>query len=382
MLDRIIKLITSLKLTVVCLGLGLVLVFVGTLAQVDQGLYQAQTRFFKSFFIYWTLPGAAWKIPVFPGGYLVGTVLLLNLIAAHISRFKLTRKKAGILMIHTGLILLLLGQLLTDVLSRESAMRLGVGETKNYSQDFRANELVVIDTSNPASDRVVSIPESRLVRGEEISLPELPVKLHVLESWENSTLFDGPTTNAIAVKASHGIGTKAYLAPLKPTVSENERNLPSALIEVVAPSGSLGSWLVTSQTATRQQFEYQGKTYQIALRFTRYYNPYNLTLVDCTHEIYKGTDTPKNFSSRVRVDNPVTKEDREVLIYMNNPLRYSGTTYYQFQMSEPGRPKESTLQVVTNPTWLTPYFSCGLVGFGMVVQFLTHLFGFIKRRNP
>src|SRR4051812_6634700 len=100
MLDRAFKLLTSLKLTVVCLGIAVILVFVGTLAQVDEGLYQAQVRYFKSFLIYWTPHGSHSKIPVFPGGYLLGTVLLANLLAAHISRFKLTRKKAGILMIH------------------------------------------------------------------------------------------------------------------------------------------------------------------------------------------------------------------------------------------------------------------------------------------
>ena len=46
MLDRAFKLLTSLKLTVVCLGIAVVLVFVGTLAQVDEGLYQAQVRYF------------------------------------------------------------------------------------------------------------------------------------------------------------------------------------------------------------------------------------------------------------------------------------------------------------------------------------------------
>src|ERR1700716_1461223 len=99
-LDRVINFFTSLKLTVACLTIGLVLVFVGTLAQADLGLYKAQNEFFRSFFIYWTPKGASWRIPVFPGGYLVGGILLINLITAHIHRFKLTRKKIGIWMIH------------------------------------------------------------------------------------------------------------------------------------------------------------------------------------------------------------------------------------------------------------------------------------------
>ena len=88
--------LASLRLTVTLFALSMVLVFVGTLAQVDLGLYKAQNEFFRSFFIYWGPAGASWKIPVFPGGYLVGGVLLINLVTAHFTRFKLTRKKIGI----------------------------------------------------------------------------------------------------------------------------------------------------------------------------------------------------------------------------------------------------------------------------------------------
>src|SRR5712675_1033463 len=124
MLDRLVKLLTSLRLTVVLLCAGLLLVFVGTLAQVDEGLYQAQVRYFKSWFIFNpTIGDSRWPI-ILPGGYLIGTMLLINLVTAHIRRFQFTRKKLGIHLIHGGLVLLLLGQLLTDVLSRESAMTL------------------------------------------------------------------------------------------------------------------------------------------------------------------------------------------------------------------------------------------------------------------
>ena len=70
------KIFTSLRLTVVCLAVGILLVFFGTLAQVNEGLYNAQHRWFRSFFVWWSPAGANWKIPMFPGGYLVGTVLL------------------------------------------------------------------------------------------------------------------------------------------------------------------------------------------------------------------------------------------------------------------------------------------------------------------
>src|SRR5947208_16278130 len=104
------------------------------MAQVDLGLYKAQNDFFRSFLVFWSPKSASWKIPVLPGGYLVGGVLLLNLVAAHLRSFHFTRKKIGSWLIHSGLILLLLGQLRSDMLSREITLRLRAGEAKHYSQ--------------------------------------------------------------------------------------------------------------------------------------------------------------------------------------------------------------------------------------------------------
>ena len=67
----------------------------------------------------------------------------------------------------------------------------------------------------------------------------------------------------------------------------------------------------------------------IALRPARYYKPYSVTLQKFTHERYAGTEIPKDFSSRVTLIDPERSVNRDVLIYMNHPLRYRGETFYQ-----------------------------------------------------
>jgi len=270
------------------------------------------------------------------------------------------------------------------VLSTESAMSLAEGESRNYSQDFRDNELVIIDATAPDRDKVFSIPESLVAKKKEVLVPELPFTVRILNYWENSALFDAPTNNAVPVKTTQGLGTHALLLPLKPTVSMDDRNIPSAIVEVLSPEGSLGTWLVSSQTATPQGFEYKGKSYRLALRVTRYYKPFSLKLESFTHERYRGTDIPKNFASVVRLQRPATGEDREVKIYMNSPLRYNGETYYQAGFDPRNDElvhKITILQVVHNPGWLTPYFSCALVALGLVIQFGQHLIGFVQKRR-
>ena len=71
--------------------------------------------------------------------------------------------------------------------------------------------------------------------------------------------------------------------------------------------------------------------------------------------------------------------DREVTIWMNNPLRYAGEAFYQSSF-EPGK-KLTILQVVRNDGWMLPYLACMIVGVGMTVQFGSHLLGFLRRRQ-
>src|ERR1700734_1954324 len=121
-LSWLIKFFTSLRLTVVLLAFAIVLVFIGTLAQVDEGLYNAQARYFRQ----WIVLGLdlfGKRVPlILPGGYLIGTLLLINLLAAHIYRFQFSVKKIGIQITHSGVILLLVGQLVTDMFAHESQL--------------------------------------------------------------------------------------------------------------------------------------------------------------------------------------------------------------------------------------------------------------------
>jgi hypothetical protein len=400
MLDRFINFFTSLRLTVVCLALALVLVFVGTLAQVQIGLYAAQSEYFRSFFVYWTPKGTHWKIPFLPGGWLIGLVLLVNLLAAHIKRFQLSRKKIGIILIHAGLILLLGGQFLTELFQVEGQMRLEPGDVKNYSESARKSELAVIDTTDPGQDRVVAIPQSLVAQGGEIRTPELPFTLRVEKYFPNSAPAGPMTGEAEKIKAADGIGQRLFFSPQPIARSMDAVDLPAALVQAVSDKGPIGEWVVSAwftrwpafaglqaeiggimpdvKLTAPQSFAFNGRTYEIALRPVRYYNPYSVKLLAFNHDLYLGTDVPKNFSSRIHLTDPTTGDDRDILIYMNNPLRYHGQTFYQASF-EPGD-AGTILQVVRNPASLAPYIACSLVALGLVVQFLMHLFSFARRR--
>jgi hypothetical protein len=376
-LDRLVSFFTSIKLTVVLLVLALVLVFIGTLAQVELGLYEVQSRFFQSFFAMWGPAGASWKIPVFPGGYLIGGLLLLNLVCSLI-KIGFNPKKSGIIVIHIGLMLLLVGQLATDKLASEGMMHLRLNETRSYSESDRRHELTITDSSDPAHANVVAIPDSRLATGDTLDVG-LPFRLKVRQFMPNSALARQEVSGFSKSPATAGTGQGLWYREEPAVTKMDERDIPSVIVDLETPAGQeLGTYLLSRYFDRPEHVDAGGKHFDLALRLRRYYKPFSLHLLEFRHDVYKGTTIPKNFSSLVRLDNPDNGEKREVKIYMNNPLRYGGYTFYQsgFDPDNQG----STLQVVRNPGWLAPYFGCLIVGGGLLLQFLTHLIPFLKRK--
>ena len=411
LIKKIVAFFTSLKLTVVLLAFAIVLVFIGTIAQADEGLYGAQAHYFKQ----WLVLGAHFfghKIPlILPGGYLLGVLLLVNLVAGHIFRFEFAWKKTGIQLAHAGVIVLLVGQLSTDLLSRELQMHFIEGETRSYSDSASEYELIFAN-----GNEVTAISEKILKSGAELKIPSLPFTIRVKAHWRNSDMnFRAPMLKNAPPLTTNGVALNFDFRKVEDSKTMDSRNVPTAVLEFITPAGSLGTWIASPWTsdpalieAVRNGYTQMGATmaqsivaklispqsttvngqkFTFFIRPARVIHPFSLTLLKATHTVYPGTDIPKDFRSRVRIDHSQTGEKREVEISMNHPLRYGGYTYYQYQMSagemvdRSGQKPSSVLQVVRNPSWLTPYVGCGLVGLGLIIQFLYHLIGFVSKRK-
>ncbi len=107
----------------------MMLIFVGTIAQRDMGLFAAQQMFFSSFvFFYAGIP--------FPGGYTILSIMSVNLIAKFIFLSPWTRAKIGIHLIHLSIIILLLGGLMTAVTMKEGFIPFREGDTRDEIMAF------------------------------------------------------------------------------------------------------------------------------------------------------------------------------------------------------------------------------------------------------
>src|SRR5438270_5721739 len=172
--------LTSLKLTLVCLVLLMVLVVACTLAQVNLGVLPAVNAYIRSFLVWWRVPGSDVSIPVFPGGALVGLVLVVNLIAAQLRRLELSWRKAGLWVVHAGLILLFVGEFASAAFQVEMQLPIQVGETVDHLESPRGVGLALADTTDPGHDDVYGVPESLLARNRSIPVTGTPFVLEML----------------------------------------------------------------------------------------------------------------------------------------------------------------------------------------------------------
>jgi hypothetical protein len=406
---RVFQVLASLRLTVVLFSVAMGLVFFGTLAQIDKGVWTVVDDYFRSWVVwvpfqllaefgkkfFGVSEQATWggSFP-FPGGWLLGTAMLVNLLAAHLTRFKISWRRAGILLTHAGVILLMVGELVTGLFAVESLMTLQVGESSNFIDHSLKVELAVTD---PAG-RTVAIPQGMLRPGNTVSHPELPFDVEVTEFFKNTNPVGvrGGDDSDVVVSAE-GVRYRAEPATEESGVkSEQRKDMPGVRLKILrkgTPEVLLERFfsLWEYRNATNRFFmvlpvsvAVDGKPYTVVLRNERIYKPYTIELLAFEHKKYAGTDTARDFASTVRLLDSETGEERQVRVWMNHPLRHRGETFFQAGTiaSEKGKPDTGTvLQVVKNPGWLLPYASCIVVTLGLLVHFGMNLTKFASRRT-
>ncbi len=468
-LKSLLKPLASPRLTVVLLALSVILVFAGTIAQVNQGIWDVMHEYFRSPLVFIPLqnffPGEtslSLKVP-FPGGYTIGLLMLINLIAAHVARFKIKArgprlyagaamvllgaaliiwfhngplpgeilssaggyagvlplmfvgagfysplvigcalafgKRGGIVLVHAALILLLIGEGVTSATAVETQMPIYEGAVSDWAQDIREVELAIIDPTSPDSDLTVAIPESRLIRaasdGMPIVHPVLPFSIIVERYYPNSELTvmrPGARPSDALANRGFGISTSAVSLPKVSGVDITRNiNVPAAYVTFMRDGASVGTYLVSPNLQTdsyviaEQEVDGGDRLYRIALRFRRYHKPYSLRLDEFHHDVYPGTTIPRNFSSDLHLVDTERGVDQDVVVHMNNPLRFAGDTLFQSSWipgARDGAPDRGTiLMVVRNPGWTIPYVACAMGTIGLFYQFGIGLTGFLRRRS-
>jgi len=308
----------------------------------------------------------------------------------------LFRKRAGIVLLHAGIVLIMVNEIVVHSLHDEGVMQLAEGQTVNYVQDIRTPELAVTDRSDAETDDVVVVPEAMLRDSRTIRDDALPFDIDVVQYFLNSNIRKAKDGEANTAKTETGEVVVAEEAqPTAGTDAGGEVDAAAAFVRLTAkndPSQVLGEYLLgiprkldesLGQYSFIKTVDVAGRAYDVALQFKRTYKPYSVQLKDVSANNYMGTATAKNYSSDIHLVDPSRHVDRDIKIWMNNPLRFAGETFYQssFHRDEATGTEFTGLQVVTNTGWMIPYVACMIVGMGMLAQFSIVLLRFLNRRS-
>lgn len=407
---RALATIGSLKLSVVLLMLLAALTWLGTLAQIKNGLWQTQRDYFESWFVIAELPLSWWGNPLFvgqsgepwalkiplPGAYPVMALLFVNLMVGGLLRIRWHLRNIGVLIVHVGIALLLIAGFVKLEVSYSGSLALyempqsGQGvPNRQYRAStfvsFHDHELAVLKPLGATIEERV-VPESALtnaksgtvtVRGEG-----LPFRVEVHHWLDNCRAMPkGPMVQATTPVLGAGDGPGLFLNAVE-VQPEREHNQVGCYVTVVTDDDQrFEAMLVSSPWRLPQEdrrspfsFEVGGQRYGLDLRRVVYDMPFAVQLDEFIRREHPGTMQVADFRSKVTVLEG--DSTRQAQIWMNNPLRKNGFALYQTswgpqQAGRPagGPPWYSVFEVADNPSDKWPEYACWVIAFGLLVHF-------------
>ena len=315
---------------------------------------------------------------------IVSVVLLIGLLL-------LFGKRGGNVLIHLGVGLLMLGQFIFGDAQREERIAIFEGQRTQVAYELDTVELAFVDKSDPEKNHVIAFDHPMLQRsvanGTYLSSEKLPFEVRVDRWMTNSTREDRkqppkPSDDDFKLTGK-AIREYEFIELPKSGGAKSQGNYATAYITLRTKEDkkTIGSYAVSQLLnddailfkADYEKAEAAGKEWDFGLRFRRNYKPYSLILDDVVMEEYTGTSKPKDYSSYVKINDDQGSTLQQGRIWMNNPMRFRGETFYQSGYMNgnlnPYGVEQTTLQVVTNAGWLIPYVACVLSGLGMLVHF-------------
>lgn len=384
-------LFTSFKLATYVLFLMLLVTLFGTLDQVDNGLHKAKEIYFHSWFINERMG----NIPVIlPGGMLLMLILFVNMTLGAIVKVRKRWRGAGLLISHTGMLMLLAGGFITNKFATDDYMALYPGMSSSKVESYREWQLEIIPLSEDGkADKAWIYPTEVLntVRPDEqrvITTEALPFDVVINGFSKNAMPIPTSAPMAASVAGKEVDGFK--LSPQK-SAKESEQNLPGAYVEFRPDDGSEAIegilWAGSYYFDPREKpmpftFKVGDQLYGALLAKKTRALPFEVRLDKFIFERHPGVTTPRNYESRItRIEEG--QPDKPVEIKMNEPMRYEGYTFFQESFgpagSNPGDDMYSQFAVAKNPADQWPLWALCVTGFGLMVHFIIMLVSYSSR---
>src|SRR5438105_8206376 len=95
-----------------------------------------------------------------------------------------------------------------------------------------------------------------LAKGGEINDPQLPFSIRVKAYSHNSNLsFRAPMAQNGPPMTTNGVAMNFDFVSEPDSKTMDERNIPTAVIEIIGPNGSLGDWVASDWASDAQMLD-------------------------------------------------------------------------------------------------------------------------------
>jgi hypothetical protein len=371
LIEKVLAFLGSYGLAVVILSFQLLLTFLGTIAQANEGLYLVQKKYFDSFFLWQPIYGPL-AIPL-PGGYLLMLLLFYNLLVGGIIRAPRRLRQPGMLIAHGGILFLLISGFVSHHFSLNGGMQILEGES---SAEFASYHDWSIELRRQVGDTVTvyQIPDSRLKTagaGAERTFvaDDLPVDITVAGYAVNCV--PRPAGEAMLSAAVDGF----YLQTV-PRADAGERNVPGSYVLLAEKGGGpTHSAIVWGLERAPYTTTLGGEQWSVAMVRQSWPLPFRIVLDKLSVQFHPNTGMAKVFLSDVtKIEG---RSHESIKITMNEPFRYKGYTLFQSSWGPANAPEGARLYsgfaVVKNPVDHWPLYACIIVSIGLLIHFFQRL---------
>lgn len=358
------------------------LITLGTLDQVNLGLYDTQKKYFDSLYLFYEIPIGSFQLPILlPGVYLVLFLLFINTLVGTIKHIPPRKEKIGIYIIHFSILLLLAGSFVTFKLAYDGQLTLEEGQSSSRFYSYHDWQLSIIDTSNPQTDTVYSfdVDFENQLNNQAINLKELPFTITVDDYARNARVLPKGPMFETKEKIING-----FFVSREEISKTNEQNIPAIILTFINKTNQTQETQIVfgaTEPKSSLQINVDNKIYIVRLHKKSWELPFMVTLDKIERDLYPGTMQAKAYRSFIRKTENNIEEKKE--IYMNHPYRYDGYIFFQSGfMDDPNtNSKASTFAVMKNPTDHVPLIACLLISLGLAIHFLMKLIKFLNREK-
>lgn len=378
---KIYDLFSSFGFATLLLTFLLIITLLGTLEQVEHGLFASQKKYFESWIIT-SIDIVDWHVPILmPGGFLVMLLLFINMVFGAVIRIRKNPRTVGVIIAHVAILFLLLAGFVEYFAKKDGNLALFEGQTSDEFQSYHDSVIEIEKIQPAAADgkrTALVIPGSHF---QDLTKGKARTFTH------ESLPFDFVVSNYEVNAEPRKVGQEArrlqadgyFIQPLA-RIPEAESNLDAAYVDVINKKdktkqtgiiwrASLAPWTV----------QVGDEVYTITLARRIWKLPFAIRLDKFIREVHPGTERARRFTSEVT--KLVGNREEKKVITMNAPLRDNGMVLFQasFSQDRQGSGSRSIFAVVENPSDNWPLYATIAVSVGLLIHMAGQLSRFLSR---